>query len=870
MPERVVLVEGSALAFRSWFALPGLSTRAGQPVQACHGLARALRAALGARRPSFGAVVMDAPDADARARRHPAWRAWRRRPPPELAGQLPWIERLVAAHGLPLVRVPGQEAGDVIATLARQAREAGHEVLLVSGDKDLAQLVGPQVRVLDTLGERTFDEALVRTRFGVGPEQLVDWLALVGDGAEGLPGVKGIGAKGACQLLAQHGTLEVLLERVAELKGRPRAALEAGREAALLGRELVRLRADLALPLDLEALRLGPADPAALDAVYRELELWSFLSAAGAEPSGDEADLGWLPDPQAAREWLERAGPGPLAVVACLEEPGRGASPLLGLALAAGPGRARWLPLPAGADLAGDPAWSALRAWLEDPAREKLAHDWKALYVALARRGVAARGCVFDAALASFLLDPTKLAPHALDQVAREYLHRPLPERPAGAGEEATGWACQQAAAVAALHPLLLARLEAEGQVAQLRERDLPLSAVLGDMELTGIRVDGPALARLEEELSSRAAELEGRAHALAGRAFNPGSPRQLARVLFEELKLPVIKRTRTGHSTDEEVLLRLGREHELPRLVLERRKLLKLVEAFTTPLRGEIDARTGRVHATFQQTVGASGRLVTTRPDLQRTPMHTPEGKRIRAAFQADPGWRLISADWHQLDLRLLAHLSGDEGLVAAFRAGLDVHARTAAGLFGVEPGLVTPEQRRVGKTVNYGTVYGQGATALGQTLGIPRAEAQAHIARFFQLHAGVREWLDEAIAEARQRGGATTLLGRTRMIPELRSHDPMLQGAGERSAVVTRLQGSAADVCKQVMLGTAAGLTRAGLAARLVLQVHDELVLEAPAAEVEPAAALLRAQMEQAVELCVPLAISLGVGASWAEAHP
>ena len=889
MPERVVLVDGSALVFRAYFALPMLSTSQGLHTNATYGFARAFAKLLAARRPELGAVVMDAPGKTFRAERFPAYKAFRRRVPPELAEQWPWIERLVAAHGFPLVRVPGFEADDVVATLCRQALAAGHEVLLVSGDKDLAQLVGPQVKLLDVMRERTFDEALVRKRFGVGPQQLVDWLALVGDSVDNLPGVKGIGAKGACQLLERHGTLDALLAATGELKGRQRSALEAGREQALLTRDLARLRQDVPLPLELAALRLPPADPGALDAIYRELEFYSLLSQEGAAESlagSGEEDFAALEDPAAAGAWLSAAleAGQPLAVVACLDEPGPGChAPLVGLALADRPGRARWLPIPPQAALRDDPAWGLLRAWLEDPACEKVSHEWKQLYVALGRRGVTPRGCRFDCGLASFLLDATKLVPHRLDQVAREYLQRPLRAAASVTGEGAAArplsslpagdvapWACQQAAAVAALHPLLRERLEAEGQREQLLTRDLPLSDVLGDMELVGIAVDREDLARLGQELRARAAELEAEAHRVAGREFNLGSPKQLSQLLFEELELPVIKRTKTGYSTDEEVLLRLAPRHPLPRLVLEQRKLTKLVNTYTDVLQREVDPASGRIHATFQQTVGASGRLVTTRPDLQRTPMHTPEGKRIRRAFVSAPGWRLISADWHQLDLRLLAHLSRDEELVSAFRQGVDVHTRTAARLFEVEPAAVTPEQRRVGKTVNYGTVYGQGATALGQTLGVPRPEAQAWIARFFQHHPAVREWIDQAIADARARGHATTLLGRKRTIPELRSQDPMIQGAGERSAVVTALQGSAADICKQVMLEVAARFRAEGLAARLLLQVHDELVLEAPREEVERAAALLRERMEQAVTLCVPLAISLGSGDSWAEAHP
>ena len=860
MAERVVLVDGSALVFRAYFALPALATSKGLPTNATYGFARALQKVIGPRRPALGAVVLDAPGPTFRAERYPAYKAGRRRMPPELQVQLPWVERLIEAHRFPLVRVPGFEADDVIGTLCRMALEAGHEVLLVSGDKDLAQLVGPRVRLLDTMRERTFDEELVRKRFGVGPELLVDWLALVGDPTDNLPGVKGVGAKGAATLLETYRSLEGIWAHLDELKPKQRASLEAGRADALLTRDLARIRTDVPLSFGLEALAVPPPDPAALDALHRELEFYSLLAAAPADDGAQ--DFAALEGAEAARAWLAEVGGGELAVVGVFEELEAAHPPLAGLALSPRPGVGRWLALPG--ELDG--AWASLRAWLEDPARPKLSHAWKALYVALRARGVVARGCVFDAGLASYLIDPTKLVPHRLDQVAREYLHRPLaPQK----GSPLPAWACQQAEAVAALVPVLRPRIEAEGHAAQLLERDLPLSTVLGEMEHAGIKVDTDELVRLERELVERAAAAERRVHELAGRAFNVASTRQLAQVLFEELGLPVIKRTKTGYSTDEEVLTRLAPRHEIALHLLEQRRLTKLVNTFTEVLRSAADPVTGRIHAVFTQTVSASGRLGTASPDLQRTPIHTPEGRRIRRAFVTDPGWKLCSADWHQLDLRLLAHLSRDEGLIAAFRAGVDVHRRTAAELFGVAPEAVSPEQRKTGKTVNYATIYGQGATALGQSLGIPRKEAQAYIARFFALHEGVREWLDAAVEEARERGYATTILGRRRAIPELTSKDPMVRAAGERVAASTPLHGSVADICKQVMLELPPRFAAGGLTARLVLQVHDELVLEAPAAEVERAAAILRERMEGAVRLDVPLAIGLGIGDSWGEAH-
>ena len=407
------------------------------------------------------------------------------------------------------------------------------------------------------------------------------------------------------------------------------------------------------------------------------------------------------------------------------------------------------------------------------------------------------------------------------------------------------------------------------GQAALLVEHELPLSWVLGDMERAGVKVDPDDLAALGREFAARLAGFEARVHELAGRAFNLNSAKQLGEVLFDELGLPVIKRTKTGYSTTAPVLERLAKEHEIARQVLEYRKLAKLINTYTDVLQRELNPATGRVHATIQQTAGATGRLITTQPDLQRTPTRTEEGHRIRKAFVAEPGWRLISADWSQIELRYLAHVTEDEGLVEAFQQGVDVHRRTAGQLFDVAPDAVTPEQRAIGKTVNFATIYGQGATALGQILGVPRKQAQAYIARYFEAYAGVREWLDETIADALERGWVETLLGRRRHIPELRSQDPMIRSAGERIAANTPIQGSAADICKLVMLELPGRFRAAGLEARMVLQIHDELLVEVPEAQVEATVAIVRERMEHVVALNVPLLVDVGVGASWAEAH-
>jgi len=883
-PARVILVDGSSLIYRAFFALPLLSTSSGLHTNAIYGFATMFKKVLAGRTPTYGAVVFDPPGKTARHEEFADYKATRERMPDELREQLPWIDKVVEANGFPLLRVPGHEADDVIATLTQQALDAGHEVYLISGDKDFAQLIGERVRMIDTMRDVTYDPELVQKKWGVRPDQIVDYLALLGDTSDNVPGVPGIGAKGAAKLLAEHGSLATILTKVDALKGRAKKALTEHKEQALLSQRLVTLKRDLELPLGLDDLRLPPADEAPLTALYRELSFNSLLGADDQARVGDEGSYRALTDPAEVAEVL--AGfEGPVVVYAIPRAEPPAHSPLAGLALAAEPGTAYYLPLDAPGhtvDL-GDPAWAPLVAFLTDPTRAKLGHDLKrVIYGLLRRAGVELRGAEFDTRLASFLIDPTKLVPHRLNQVCKEFLQqtlapwkdvvgagkklRPLPEVELAA---VTPWACQRADAVCSLVAPVRARLEEAGLTRLLVEHELPLSAVLARMEVHGVGVDVEDLGKLGQEFGERLTGYQKRIWELAGREFNINSTKQLSAVLFEELKLPVIKTTKTGYSTKQDVLERLAKEHEIARQILEYRKLAKLINTYTEVLQREADAVGQRVRCTFQQTAGATGRLITTQPDLQRTPIKTPEGERIRRAFVAPPGHSMISADWSQIELRILAHMSKDPLLCAAFAEARDVHAQTAAELFGVPQAEVSTDQRRVGKTVNFATIYGQGATALGQILDVPRKEAKAYIERFFAAYAGVRSWLDRTIEQALEVGYVTTYLGRKRSIPELKSKNTMIRAAGERIAANTPIQGSAADLCKLVMLDLPRRFQREGLETAMVLQIHDELLFESPEAEVEAASAQIRESMETVAELAVPLVVDVGVGRTWAEAH-
>jgi DNA polymerase-1 len=878
--SKLVLVDGSALIYRAYYAIPGnLSTSTGTPTNATFGFATMFRKLFAGRKPEYGAVFFDPPGPTFRDEKYAEYKAGREAMPEVLRAQLPHIHRLVDAFRFPRHSIPGYEADDVIGTVARLAEARGMDVLIVSGDKDFAQVISDRVRMLDAMRDITYDPELVRKKWGVPPRQFVDLLALVGDKIDNIPGVPGIGQKGAASLLEKYGDLDGVIAHVEELKGRQKSALVAHADDARLSRELATIDVNVPLPFALDDLRLEPPNPAELNAVFKELEFYSLLSEderIEAETTSDDARYEVVADAGALVNSLRATG-GPVAVEPIYEPENVCVADWVGLAFSPEPGVAHYLSLDEGGALP-----PAVGDWLEDAEASKLVHNAKKLHILVRRAGRELRGVRGDTMLASFLIDPNKLLPHRLDQISKEFLHRTLRPRKrlVGSGQsqahpralpadEVASYVGHRADAIVSAWPALAERLEEEAQTGQLRERDLPLAAVLGDMELHGILVDREDLDQLGREFAEQVGQIESRVHAIAGRTFNLGSTKQLSQVLFEELKLPVIKRTKTGYSTASEVLERLAKDHEIAQLLLEHRKLTKLISTYTNVLRDAVMPSTGRIHADFQQTASQTGRLISTEPDLQRTPIRTPEGRRIRRAFIAPPGHRLVSADWSQIELRILAHVSGDELLRSSFREQVDVHRRTASQIFDVTPEEVTPEQRGVGKTINFATIYGQGATALGQIVGVPRKEAQAYINSYFEAYAGVRAWLDGAIERAYERGYAETIFGRRRYIPELHSNSFMEQQFGQRVAANTPIQGSAADLCKQAMLDIERRLRADGLEARMIMQIHDELVFEVPEPEVDAVSTLVQDAMEHVHPLDVPLVAEVGVGPTWSEAH-
>jgi DNA polymerase-1 len=885
-PERLILVDGSSLIYRAYYAIPAnFSTSQGLPTNAIYGFATMFRKVLSGRTPSKGAVVFDAPGKTFRAEKYPEYKAHRPRMDQELRVQLPWIDKVVEAHKFPLLRVPGYEADDIIATLSSQATAAGMEVHIISGDKDFAQLISESVRMVDTLRDIVYNPELVRKKWGVPPEQFVDWQAMVGDKVDNIPGVPGVGAKGAAGLLERFSDLDTILASTDQLKGRQQKNLVEFADQARLSRELATLDREAKLPLGLADLDLVAPEQGDLNALYKELEFFSLLSADEAkDEQGADEDCEYTAT-KGLKDLKKLVGAlpkdQPVGILPLFDPDSPVRNPLAALALCWQAKSATVIPLE-GPEGLGESALKILRPWLEDSARAKICHNAKELWICLQRKGIELSGVVGDTILESFLIDPTKLIPHRIDQVVKEYLHRTVPpvKQVLGSGkkrksfcelssEDYREWSGQQVDAIFQSWPIIRERLEEEAQLDYFTKIDLPLSWVLGAMEIEGILVDPKSLASMGKEFAERLAGYEAEIYEHAGRSFNVASPKQLSAVLFDELKLPVIKRTKTGYSTKAEVLERLVPKHPIAAVLLQHRKLAKLINTYTDVLQREVNPATGRVHTTFQQTAGATGRLITTEPDLQRTPIKTPEGRRIRETFVAARGNRLVSADWSQIELRLLAHFTGDELLVESFQKNLDVHARTASQLFGCALNKVTREQRGVGKLVNFSTIYGQGSTALGQILGVPKKEAQGYIEGYFEAYSGVRTWLDETMEQAHESGFVTTLLGRRRYIPELSSNSFMIRQAGERIAANTPIQASAADICKVAMIDIDKEMRARKLKARMLLQIHDELVFEVPKAEVEELSALVKDKMESVHALDVPLVADVGVGMNWAEAH-
>jgi DNA polymerase I len=844
---RLFILDGPGFLFRAYHALPYLSTSRGMPVNAVLGMSTMLWKLLREEQPDYFAVAWDPPGPTFRDEKFAAYKETRAATPDDLRRQIPVIMQLFEALRLPLLEVPGFEADDVLGTVVDRARAQDLDVVLVTSDKDMLQLVGPRVRVLAPgarAGEQiVYDADKVREKWGVGPEQIPDLLALMGDSIDNIPGVPGVGQKTAVKLIGQFGSVDGLYEHLTLVPGKLREILAANRKQALLSRELATVSTRVPLPEDLEALRRREPDWERLRALWTELELRTLLRQLPEAPGAPAvvADEAPVAGPEALAAFLAKVPAGePLAV----DWVGEG-----------GPPRPSVTRVGLHHPVAGD-VLVAAETLGPLPGRTLIGHDVKALLEWWLARGEPAPP-VEDTAVAAYLLNSAR-SNYKLEEVCAEHLGEgPGLARP---GERAR-WVWQLW----------------EQEARELREATLralyddierPLIPVLAAMERHGVTVDPARLAEFSKELDRSLGNLTGEIYTLAGEEFNLGSPKQLATILFEKLGLPPVRKTKTGYSTDADVLEQLALGHALPAKIIEHRTLAKLKSTYADALPTMINAETGRIHTSLNQLVAATGRLSSASPNLQNIPVRTELGRRIRAAFVPAPGWRFVAADYSQIELRLLAHVSGEESLVEAFRRGEDIHRRTASEVFGVPLAEVTSAQRDAAKTTNFSVIYGVTAFGLARGLGVSSREAQEFLDRFFARHPRVRAYLDATVKEGRARGFVQTLFGRRRYLPELRSGNPNLRGFAERMATNAPIQGTAADLIKVAMIRMARALEAARLRSRMLLQVHDELLFEAPPDEAERLEALAAEIMEGAMTLDVPLKVDVKAGADWAEA--
>jgi len=862
-PTRLFLIDGSAYVYRAFFALPPLSGPTGQPTNAVYGFTTMMLKLLNETKPAYLAVVFDAPGRTFRDDLFERYKANRAETPPDLTAQIAAVHQVVAGLRLHSIAVPGVEADDVIATLIRRFTAEGIECVIVTGDKDLMQLVGPKVQLWDTMRDRWFDEAAVEARWGVPPGKIVDLMALMGDPIDNIPGIKGIGEKTAVALIREFGDLENVLARLSEverlkLRGAKKIAesLRLGADTARLSRQLATVKDDVEIACTLEACRVEPPDTAALRPLFTHLGFQSLLRQMSTSAPALTVEAELVDEPGRLLERLRAEG-GPIALVACGEAGGGPTTPAHELVLALAEGRPLRVPLDR------SDTREAVASVLADPHVRFIAHDLKRDLLLLGARGIELVGEVFDVMIASYLLEASTT--HRLEELAGDEL---------GAHLEAFRNGESAAAGVTVLRSLrdsFDARLSERGLTRLFEEVEMPLVRVLAKMEQHGMLIDVGRLQEMSREFGGRMETLTREVYALGGSEFNLNSSAQLRAVLFDKLQLSKkgVRRGKMGYSTDVDVLTRLAREHPLPAKLLEYRALAKLKSTYVDALPAAVNPVTGRLHTTFNQTVAATGRLSSSDPNLQNIPIRGEEGRRIREAFVAPPGHLLIAADYSQIELRLLAHLSGDPALIDAFRRDQDVHARTAAEVFGGAPDDVTSDMRRAAKVINFGIIYGMGPQRLAHELGIALAEAERYIASYFERYGGVRTYMRTVIEQARAAGYVTTMMGRRRGVPELRSKERGAAQAAERVATNTPIQGSAADLIKTAMVAVDRRLERERLHAALILQVHDELLLEVPEGEVDRVSAAVREEMEGVMALAVPLRIDLGVGRTWAAAH-
>jgi len=899
----IYLIDGSSQMYRAYHAFRGrgLSNQEGHTTHAVYVFVTMLRKLIKEHRPQYIAASFDLAGPTFRDELVADYKATRAAMPDDLAEQLDWVHEACEALGVPIVTAQGYEADDVIGTMAKRASEAGFEVAIVSIDKDFFQLVHDGVRVYDPREDGAwFDEAAVEEKFGVKPSHVADVLALVGDTSDNVAGVPGVGKKGAVDLIGTFGSLDALLDQAAELPQRKyREALVVHREDALRSRELVTIRCNVPLEIDFDSLRYRGAARERCYELFSRLAFRTLVNDYAPTADTIQKDYGLVTTvAELDRLIADLRAAGEFALRVIPDQPSAMQATIVGIAFSTSDRQARYVPLghegSDGRDLlsaAAGPqqpdrhaALDRLRPLFEDSSVRKVGHDLKFDTVVLKNHGIDLRGVAFDSMLASYLLDATRPG-HPLEETSLEHLgYKALTEDDvcgrgakamplaALAPEAALNFVGERADLARQLANRLAPLLATDDLDAVFRDLEMPLIPVLADVERAGILIDGPALAAQSQHIEGELARYTARIYELAGEEFNINSPKQLGEILFEKLQLPALKKTgkTRSASTAVEVLEELALVHELPRLILEWRGLHKLKSTYIDALPQLVHPQTGRVHTCFNQAVAATGRLSSSDPNLQNIPIRTELGRQIRRAFVAAPGHVLISADYSQIELRVLAHLADEDALIEAFRTGEDIHDRTALKVFGANSGLDTHELRRRAKIVNYALLYGKTAFTLAKDIGVTKEAAQAFIDAYFAGYPKVRAYIDQMLVRARENGVVKTMFGRRRLVPELNSRNGQIRAAAERVTVNMPIQGTAADILKKAMIALHAELPRRDVRARMILTVHDELLFEAPTTEADGAAEIVREQMEGVVSLKVPLTVDVGIAENWRDAKP
>ena len=891
----LLLVDGSSYLFRAFHALPPLTNSKGEPTGAVVGVINMLRKLIDEYQPTQIAVVFDAKGGSFRNQLYDQYKANRPPMPDDLRVQIEPLHEIIRAMGLPILIIPGVEADDVIGTLATQATAQGIPTIISTGDKDLAQLVNDHVTLINTMNEHKLDREGVIAKFGVPPERIVDYLALIGDSVDNIPGVNKCGPKTAVKWLASYDSLEGVMAHADEIKGKVGEYLRESLEQLPLSRELTTIRCDVALDQQPTELKPAAPDTAKLRQLYNQIESNRLLSTLEEhrepviEGSAIETHYEVILKQADLDRWLAKLEQAELfAFDSETTSLNYMQAEIVGLSFAVTAGEAAYLPLAhdypgAPEQLNRDAVLEQMRPLLENPAQRKVGQNLKYDMSVLANHGIELQGIAFDTMLESYVADSIATR-HDMDSLAKKYLNLSTIkfEEVAGKGakqitfnqvalEQAASYAAEDADITLRLHHKIWPTITEEPSLTRLFEEiEMPLVPVLSRIERTGVLIDSAMLRQHSQQLALRMHELEQEAYTLAGQPFNLASPKQIGEIFFNQLKLPVITKTKKGvPSTAEAVLQKLAEEHELPRLLLEHRGLSKLKSTYTDKLPLQVDPKTGRVHTSYHQAVTATGRLSSSDPNLQNIPVRNEEGRRIRQAFIPEAGYRMVAADYSQIELRIMAHLSGDEGLLRAFTSGQDIHRATAAEVFGLAPDQVSNEQRRSAKAINFGLIYGMSAFGLAKQLGIERKAAQSYIDLYFERYPGVQAFMDRTREEAKERGYVETVFGRRLYLPEINSRNGMRRSAAERTAINAPMQGTAADIIKRAMLEVDAWICSQKPALRMIMQVHDELVFEVREDQLDSTVEKIRSTMESAAELAVPLVVDVGIGDNWDEAH-